>query len=167
MPARAGCIYRAAGVVSIGGTAGLLRQGLRTDEAGIEPVLRQKLGMGALLDGFPVGHGDDEVGVAHGREPMGDDDGGAATAEAGERLLHQRLAFGVQRAGGFIEQQDAGVAEQGAGQSDALALATGEALTAGADAGGEAFRQVGDEAGGGGFGGFGDFGRAGSGRGGI
>ena len=96
MPARAGCIYRAAGVVSIGGTAGLLRQGLRTDEAGIEPVLRQKLGMGALLDGFPVGHGDDEVGVAHGREPMGDDDGGAATAEAGER--HVAMLFEDQRA---------------------------------------------------------------------
>ena len=81
---------------------------------------------------------------------MRDDDGGAAMAQQGERLLHQRLALGVERAGGLVEQQDARVAQQRAGQHHALPLAAGKAPATGADKGRKTIRKGGDEVGSGG-----------------
>jgi hypothetical protein len=78
--------------------------------------------MGSLFDRATLVHHDDAVGVAHRRQPMGDDQRGAPGAQPGQRLLHQRLVLGIQRAGGFVEQQDARVAQQRAGQRDALPL---------------------------------------------
>ena len=66
--------------------------------------------MGALLDGGAVRDDDDEVGIADGREAVGDDDGGASGAEPGEGGLDGGLAFGVEGGGRFIEEQDARVA---------------------------------------------------------
>src|SRR6185437_2685251 len=86
----------------------------------------------------------------HRREAVGDDDGGAAFAQVGQGELHRDLALRIERAGGLVEQQDARVAQQGAGQGDALALAPRQALAAGADRGFVAQRQGGDEVGGGG-----------------
>ena len=48
---------------------------------------------------------------------------GAAVHQAIERLLHQRLAFGIERRGRLVEQQDRRVLQDGAGDGDALALA--------------------------------------------
>ena len=50
--------------------------------------------------------------------------------KAGERRLHPRLAFGIERAGGFIEQQNRRFGDKRAGQRDALALAAGEIAAA-------------------------------------
>ncbi len=47
--------------------------------------------------------------------------------------LHQRLAFGVERRGRLVEQQDRRVAQDGAGNRDALALAAGQRHAALAD----------------------------------
>ena len=41
----------------------------------------------------------------------------------GERNLDGGLAFGIERAGGLVEQQDARIAQQCAGERHALALA--------------------------------------------
>jgi len=38
-------------------------------------------------------------------------------------FLHQGLALGVERGGGFVEQQQRRIAQDGAGDGDALALA--------------------------------------------
>jgi len=85
---------------------------------------------------------------------VGDDDGGSAGAQVGEGGLDGGFAFGVQRAGSFVEQQHAGVAQQGAGEGDALALAAGESAALLADEGFEAEGEFVDEVrGGGGFGG--------------
>ena len=43
-----------------------------------------------------------------------------------QRGLHEAFGLGVQRAGGFIEHQDGGVSQDGAGDGDALALAAGQ-----------------------------------------
>jgi hypothetical protein len=45
---------------------------------------------------------------------------------ARQRLLHQRLVLRIQRARRLVQQQHARVAQQRAGQRDALALAAGE-----------------------------------------
>jgi len=74
-------------------------------------------------------------------------------AQAGERGLHGGLALGVERAGGFVEQQDARIAQQGAGERDTLPLAAGEAAATGSDGRVETLRQGVDEIGGGGMGG--------------
>ena len=77
----------------------------------------------------------DAVGLQHGRQAVGDDDGGAALHQMLERRLHQRLAFGVERRGRLVEQQDRRVAQDGAGNGDALALAAGQRHAAFADLG--------------------------------
>ena len=49
--------------------------------------------------------------------------------------MNQLLAFDVDLAGGFVEDQDFGIAEDGAGERDPLPLAAGEAAAGGADDG--------------------------------
>ena len=73
----------------------------------------------------PFRHRDHEVGVPDGGEPVRDHDRGAALAQPGKCGLHGGLVLGVERAGRFVEQQDARVAQQGAGERDPLALAAG------------------------------------------
>ena len=57
---------------------------------------------------------------------MTDDDGGSAFGDFLQVLHHNGLAFRVQRAGGFVEDDDAGLAQQGAGDGNALLLAAGK-----------------------------------------
>ncbi len=76
---------------------------------------------------------------------MGDDEGRAA----GHRLRQAGPDLGlgprVDRGGGVVEDEDAGVGEQGAGDRDPLALAAREGEAALADDGVVAARQVADE----------------------
>ena len=61
--------------------------------------------MGAFLDDAAVVHDDDAVGGADGGQAVGDDDRGAVFHQPLERVLDQPLAFGVERGGRFVEQQ--------------------------------------------------------------
>ena len=101
--------------------------------------------MGSLFDDPARVHHHDAVGRAHGREAMGDDQRRSPSHQPLERLLHQPLAFGVERAGRFVEQQDRRVAQQRAGDRDALALAARKPRAGIAEEGVEALRQGGDE----------------------
>jgi hypothetical protein len=85
----------------------------------------------AGLDDAAMVEHDDLVGVADGGQPVGDGDGGAALGEGVEGMLDGSFGFGVQGAGGLVEYEYAGVAEQGAGDGDALLFAAGEAVAAG------------------------------------
>ena len=76
---------------------------------------------------------------------MGDHQGGPLVHQPVERLLDGQLALGVERAGRLVEQQDGRVAEQRAGDGDALALAARQPHAARAEMGGEALRQRLDE----------------------
>ena len=78
--------------------------------------------MRAFLDDAAFVHDDDTVGLAHGRQAVGDDDGGSAFHQMFECILHQPLAFGVERAGRLVKQQDRRIAQQGTGNGDALSL---------------------------------------------
>ena len=66
--------------------------------------------------------------------------------QAGQRFLHGQLAFRVERAGRLVEQQDRRIAQQRAGERDALALTAGERHAALAEPGGVALRHGPDEA---------------------
>ena len=66
----------------------------------------------ALEDEYFVGH-------AHGAQALGDDEGGPADHQPFQRQLNQALGFGIDARGGVVEQQDARVFQQGAGDGDA------------------------------------------------
>src|SRR5437868_6688343 len=76
----------------------------------------------------------------------GVDERRATGHEPVERFLDQPLAFGVERRGRLVEQQDRRLAQQGAGDGDALALATREARAVLAEEGVEALGQFAQEA---------------------
>ena len=87
----------------------------------------------------------DAVGVLDGRQAVGDDEAGAADEQAVERPLDELLGLGVDRRGGLVEDQDAGIEGEGAGEGDELLLAHREAGAALAHRGVEAPRQARDE----------------------
>ena len=64
---------------------------------------------------------------------MGDNEGGAPRPQPVERPLDPGFRFRVERAGGFVEDQDRCVLEDGPRDGDALAFAAGERGTALAD----------------------------------
>src|SRR6185295_15489070 len=70
---------------------------------------------------------------------------GAAAHQACECLLDQRLGVRVERARGLVQDQDARVLEQSAGNGDALPLAARELDAALADKRGEAGGKAGNE----------------------
>lgn len=67
---------------------------------------------------------------------MGDADRGVVAREqVAQGLVDQGLGFGVEGAGGFVEDEDVGVLEEGARDGDALFLAARELGAAGAGVG--------------------------------
>ena len=61
----------------------------------------------SVLDDATTIDGYDTVGVSHGRHSVRDDNDSAIFGNRPHALLDDSLAFIVQRAGGFIEDQDA------------------------------------------------------------
>jgi hypothetical protein len=89
----------------------------------------------AVLDDAPALQGDDPVGLAHGREAVGDHEHGPPARDLAQVLLDNALAFVVERARGLVENENARIGHQRAGDGDALALPAGEAVAALADDG--------------------------------
>ena len=101
--------------------------------------------MAAALDDAAGFHHQDLVGFDHGREAVGDDQAGAAFGDFEQLCLDGFFGFGVERGGGFVEDQDGRVFKQGAGDGDALFFAAGEFEPALADDAVPALRQAFDE----------------------
>ena len=80
----------------------------------------------ALLHDDAVAQDDNAVGVFDRAETVGDRDDGEAIAEAIKRLLNEPLALVVEGGGGFIEDKDRRVAQDGACDGDPLALTAGK-----------------------------------------
>src|SRR6266480_2247067 len=99
---------------------------LKVVQAPIQAVGGEQMVVTAPLDDAPFRQHDDEVGVLHGRKTMRDDEHGAVRHQAVDRLLHQPLRFGVERAGRFVENQDRGIAQQRACDRNPLALAAAQ-----------------------------------------
>ena len=91
--------------------------------------------MGTAFDDAAVFHDQDLIGVADGAQAVGDDEAGAPVHQGGEGALDAGLGDRIDRAGGFVEHEDAWVGEHGADEADELALAQREAGAAFADHG--------------------------------
>jgi hypothetical protein len=107
--------------------------------AGVEVIVATVEGveglMGATFEDASLLDDQDLVGAADGGEAVGDDKGGTALHEEVEAALDEGFGFGVEGAGGLVEDEDTGVGQDGAGDGEALALAAGEFDAALADDG--------------------------------
>ena len=91
--------------------------------------------MRALFDDLAFVEDDDLVGLEYGVEAVGDGDGGASLHEFACGFFEQGFGFGVERGGGFVEDKDGRVFEEGAREGEALGLSAGEAGAAFTDDG--------------------------------
>ena len=110
-------------------------------QPGIDAALpHQRLVPAALDDAAAVEH-QDAVAIDDAGEAMRQDQRGASVHQPVERLLDHRLVLGVDRGQRLVQHQDRRVAQQRAGDGDALALAAGELDALLADDGLVALRQ--------------------------
>lgn len=79
--------------------------------------------VGAVFGDAAVVEDQDLVGCDHCGQSVGDDEDGLVDDEGHDGLLDGDFALGVECGGGFVEQDDGGVFEDGAGDGDALAFA--------------------------------------------
>ena len=98
-------------------------------EAVESPLLLDEILPGALLDDTPLVHDEDEVRIADGRKPVGDDDEGAALGPLLDGPRHPLLHHTVERRGGLVENEDVGVTEQSPSERDALTLSARQSNT--------------------------------------
>src|SRR5450631_85502 len=117
-------------------------------ESRVGAAADHELGVGAALANLAVFENENFVGSADGGQAMGDDEGGAADHQVGQGFLHVHFRFGVEFGGGFVENQNRRVFEDGAGDGDALALAAAETGAAFTDYGVVALGEFRDEVGG-------------------
>lgn len=77
----------------------------------------------ALLDNLAFIEDIDAIRVLDGGKPVGDDKGGAVFHETVEGILDLAFGLGIDGGGGFVEQKDGCVFEQGSGDGQALFFA--------------------------------------------
>ena len=107
--------------------------------------LRQQRVVRAQFGHLPPLHDHDAVRFAYGRQAVGDDQHGAPRANAAHIVLDDLFRFIIERARRLVENQDARIADQGAGDGDALALAARQARAVLAHHGVVAFGQFANE----------------------
>src|ERR1039458_717904 len=89
---------------SPGLSCGLLE--LEFVEFGINPAGPEQFRVGARFDNAALVQYHNEIGPLDGREAVGDADRRAALHQCFERLLDNPLGFGIERAGGLVQDQD-------------------------------------------------------------
>src|SRR6202051_3305973 len=82
--------------------------------------------VGAVLDDAATLDRDDAVGAAHRGKPVGDNENGTAFTDPAHVVLDDALTLVIERTGGFVEDQNAGIGHQGTGDRNALPLTTRE-----------------------------------------
>ena len=86
---------------------------------------RQELGVAPGFHDRALFDHVDHVGLGNGVQPVGDHQCGAAFDQFAHGVLDETLRLGVERCGRLVQQDDGRIADQGPGDSDALALAAG------------------------------------------
>src|SRR6266581_3784803 len=99
---------------------------LQVVQTAIQAVRREQVGMSAALDDPPFRQHDDEVGMLHRGEPVGDDEHRAVRHQPVDRLLHESFRFGIEGTGRLIENENRWIAQQRPSDRDALALPAAE-----------------------------------------
>jgi len=98
-----------------------------------------------VLDNRAFVHDEDDIRAADGREAMSDHDGGLAFHQTIQGFEDEFLRGGVESGGRLVEHKDRRVADDGAGDGNTLALASGERHAALANNGVQALGQLLDE----------------------
>jgi hypothetical protein len=88
-----------------------------------------------LLDDPAMVEDDDVVGLEDGIETVRDDEDGASLHQLPRGLFEQGFGLWVETGGGFVEDKERRVPEEGAGEGEALRLSAGETRAAFADDG--------------------------------
>src|SRR5215468_3416446 len=109
--------------------ADFMQATLEAVEGGIAAALLDQLVVRAVLGDAAALDGDDAVGRPDRRQPVGDNEHRPAARDLRHVLMDDALALVVERAGRLVEDQDARIGHQGAGNGDALALAARQAAT--------------------------------------
>lgn len=91
-------------------------------QACVQSAHRHQLSVGALFGNAPTLHDDDPVGMLDGGQAVRNDQGGTSLHQALQGVLYQPFGFGVQRRGGFVQDQDGGVLVQRPRNRQPLAL---------------------------------------------
>ncbi len=95
-------------------------------QSGVDAAQSQQCVMIALLHHPPLVHNEDAVGLAHRTQPMRDDEYRATTRDGAHVFLDDALGFIVERTGRLVEDQNAGIGDQGPCDRDSLALPAGK-----------------------------------------
>src|SRR6185503_12890730 len=114
-------------------------------EARVAPPMTQELGVRAALDDLALLDDQHLVGMTDGAQAVRHDEARATGEQAAESLLDARFGDGVDRARGFVEQENARSREERPHETDNLPLADGEPAAALAHFGFEAVREIVDE----------------------
>ena len=96
----------------------------------IKSARAHQFGMCPGFDNGAFIHDQDAVSLEHRRQTVSDDQCRPPRHQPVERRLHQALALRIERAGGFIEQQQRRIAQNSAGDGNPLPLTSGKADTA-------------------------------------
>src|SRR5260370_5448181 len=104
----------------------LMDSTLHAVEAGIAPARPDQLVVRAVLDQSAAFDGHDAVAAAHGGKAVRDDEHGTTLRDLAHVLLDDTLALVIEGARGLVEDQNARIGHQCAGNRDALALPAGE-----------------------------------------
>ena len=96
----------------------------------VEAAPRQQLLVRALLDDAPMLEHHDQIGIADGRQPVGDDERSSVDQKAAKRNLDAALGADVDGRGRLVEDEDARVGEEGPGKGDELPLPERQARAA-------------------------------------
>src|SRR6516162_314557 len=126
---------------SLDGKVQLLLLVLELVKTKVNAALREKLLMCAVLAQPALVKDEDAIGVLNGAQAMGNHEGGASGKQAAQGFADLQFGFGVHARGGLIENREARIVGQGAGEVDELALADGKRGAALVDAGGGAIRK--------------------------
>lgn len=95
---------------------------LKLDQLEVSAALGQELMVPTLLADGALGDDCDGVGVLDGGQAMRHHDGASPHHDAVQRVLHHFLRLRVQSTGGFIQQQNCWVLQNGSGDGNALLL---------------------------------------------
>src|SRR6185437_3101146 len=96
---------------------------LQVVELRIAAIATNQLIMIAVFNDTTALDGDDAIGVAYRRQPVGNNEDRPAGGNLLHVLLDGSLAFIIQRARCLVKNQNARIRDEGAGNSDALTLA--------------------------------------------
>ena len=99
---------------------------LHAGDFAVVAVLAHELVVGSDLGDAALLEDDDQVGLFHAADAVGDDEGGAAVHDEVHAAADQVFGFGIDAGGGVIEDEDARVGEDGPGDGQALLLPAGE-----------------------------------------